>query len=78
MNARGIYIVDAYEDLENFQAEYVDRYFEENIYPVLTPMAVDASRPFPLIRNKTLNIVALLEENPKKDDLLGKAEEKKL
>ena len=78
LNARGIYIVDAYEDLENFQAEYVDRYFEENIYPVLTPMAVDASRPFPLIRNKTLNIVALLEENPKKDDLLGKAEEKKL
>ena len=78
LNARGIYIVDAYEDLEDFQAEYVDRYFEENIYPVLTPMAVDASRPFPLIRNKTLNIVALLEENPKKDDLLGKAEEKKL
>lgn len=78
LNARGIYIVDAYEDLENFQAEYVDRYFEENIYPVLTPMAVDASRPFPLIRNKTLNIVALLEENPKKDDLLGKEEEKKL
>ena len=78
LNARGIYIVDAYEDLEDFQAEYVDRYFEENVYPVLTPMAVDASRPFPLIRNKTLNIVALLEENPKKDDLLGKAEEKKL
>lgn len=63
LNARGIYIIDAYEDLEEFQAEYVDRYFTENIYPVLTPMAVDASRPFPLIRNKTLNIVALLEKN---------------
>ncbi|MDE7063070.1 MAG: RNA degradosome polyphosphate kinase [Lachnospiraceae bacterium] len=67
LNARGIYIVDAYEDLEDFQAEYVDRYFTENIYPVLTPMAVDASRPFPLIRNKTLNIVALLEKTASKE-----------
>jgi polyphosphate kinase len=32
----------------------------DDIYPVLTPMAVDASRPFPLIRNKSLNIAALL------------------
>ena len=31
------------------------------MYPVLTPMAVDASRPFPLIQNKTLNIVSLLQ-----------------
>ena len=30
------------------------------MYPVLTPMAVDSSRPFPLIRNKTLNIGALV------------------
>ena len=67
LNARGIYIVDAYEDLENFQAEYVDRYFEDNVYPVLTPMAMDSSRPFPLIRNKTLNIGALIaKKNNKK------------
>ena len=44
----------------------MDRYFEEDVYPVLTPMAVDASRPFPLIRNKTLNIAALLSS--KKDE----------
>lgn len=62
LNAQGIHIVDAYEDLEDFQAEFVDRYFDENVYPVLTPMAVDSSRPFPLIRNKTLNIVALLQK----------------
>ncbi len=43
----------------------MDRYFEENVYPVLTPMAVDSSRPFPLIRNKSLNIGALIA---KKDD----------
>ena len=36
-----------------------------NVYPVLTPMAVDSSRPFPLIRNKSLNIGAIVH---KKDD----------
>ena len=54
--------MDSHEDLTEQQAEFVDRYFMENVYPVLTPMAVDASRPFPLIRNKTLNIAALLSK----------------
>ena len=66
MNQNGIYIVDAYEELTEAQSEYVDRYFEDNVYPVLTPMAVDASRPFPLIRNKTLNIAALLSKKKEK------------
>lgn len=55
-----IRIIEKFEDLSERQQRFVDRYFEENVYPVLTPMAVDASRPFPLIRNKTLNIAALL------------------
>ncbi|MBR4530554.1 MAG: RNA degradosome polyphosphate kinase [Lachnospiraceae bacterium] len=41
-------------------AAFADRYFDEFVYPVLTPMAVDSSRPFPLIRNKSLNIGALV------------------
>ena len=53
-------IISSHEELTKEQAEYVDEYFEENIYPVLTPMAMDSSRPFPLIRNKTLNIGALI------------------
>lgn len=60
LKKEGICIMDSHEDLTEQQAEFVDRYFMENVYPVLTPMAVDASRPFPLIRNKTLNIAALL------------------
>lgn len=60
MKANGIIVIDEFEKLSEEQAAYVDKYFEEDVYPVLTPMAVDASRPFPLIRNKTLNIVALL------------------
>lgn len=59
----GITIIDKYEDLTVEQAKYVDEYFTDQIYPVLTPMAHDASRPFPLIVNKTLNIAALVEDN---------------
>lgn len=66
MKANRIYIVEEYEKLTKEQGTFVDRYFEENVYPVLTPMAVDASRPFPLIRNKTLNIAALLSRKGEK------------
>lgn len=60
MEAEGINLITKHEDLSAQQAEYVDRYFEEEVYPVLTPMAVDSSRPFPLVRNQTLNIGALI------------------
>lgn len=50
-----------HEDLTEEQAEFVDHFFHKDVYPVLTPMAVDSSRPFPLIRNKTLNIAALIK-----------------
>lgn len=57
----GIYFISRHEELTEEEGEYVDDYFHRNIYPVLTPMAVDSSRPFPLIRNKTLNIAALIK-----------------
>lgn len=53
-------IVSEFEDLNTEQSKYADDYFMNNVYPVLTPMAMDSSRPFPLIRNKTLNIGALI------------------
>lgn len=62
MQTNHIRVIDSYETLTAEQSAFVDRYFEESVYPVLTPMAVDASRPFPLIRNKTLNIAALLKK----------------
>ncbi len=58
----GLFVVDHHEDLTKEQREYVDRFFSEKVYPVLTPMAVDSSRPFPLIKNKSLNICALLSK----------------
>ncbi|MDR0221487.1 MAG: RNA degradosome polyphosphate kinase [Lachnospiraceae bacterium] len=56
----GLKVVGRHEDLTKKEADYVDRYFAETIYPVLTPMAVDSSRPFPLLRNKSCNIGALI------------------
>lgn len=62
----GMHLVVEHELLNKEQEEFVDRYFEDNVYPVLTPMAMDSSRPFPLIRNKTLNIGALISKKDKK------------
>ena len=66
LKANGLTVVERHEDLSDEQAAYVDDYFEENVYPVLTPMAVDSSRPFPLIRNKSLNIGSLLSKKGEK------------
>ena len=74
LKAEKLRIVKIHEKLTEEQKEFVDRYFEEIVYPVLTPMAVDSSRPFPLIRNKSLNIGALLESS---DDLKKKADNQK-
>ena len=68
LNKEGIYILSHHEEMNDYQAKFVDKYFMENVYPVLTPMAVDASRPFPLIRNKTLNIAAFISNKDSKKE----------
>ena len=62
LKKNGLQIIGRHEDLTEEEGKFIDKYFEENVYPVLTPMAVDSSRPFPLIRNKTLNIAALVHK----------------
>lgn len=62
LKENGLIVVSRYEDLTAEEEKWVDKYFMDNVYPVLTPMAVDSSRPFPLIRNKTLNIGALVKK----------------
>ena len=66
----GLEIIGDYNELTEQQCAYLDRYFDENIYPILTPMAMDSSRPFPLVRNKSLNIGALIasKESKKKKE----------
>ena len=62
LRQNGLNIITSHENLTKYEGSYVDSYFEEMVYPVLTPMAVDSSRPFPLIRNKSLNIAALVKK----------------
>ncbi len=62
LDQNGLHVIERHEDLTQEEGAYVDAYFTDNVYPVLTPMAVDSSRPFPLIRNKSLNIAALLQK----------------
>ena len=67
LKQNGLRIVMEHEDLTRDEAAFADEYFHKNVYPVLTPMAFDSSRPFPLIRNKTLNIAALLKKKNEKE-----------
>ena len=55
-----ISIVRDLDTLSKTDLRFIEDYFAGSVFPVLTPMAVDSSRPFPLIRNKSLNIGALL------------------
>lgn len=67
LEKEGLHILTHHEQMDKIQSVYADKYFDETVYPVLTPMAVDSARPFPLIRNKSLNICVLLENKGKED-----------
>ncbi len=69
LRQKGLRIVSRHEELTKEEGKFVDQYFQDNVYPVLTPMAVDSSRPFPLIYNKSLNIAALVKEKDKEEQI---------
>ncbi|MEI4803119.1 RNA degradosome polyphosphate kinase [Bacillus sp. NPDC077411] len=50
----------SFRDLTKEQREFIEEYFDEQIFPVLTPVAIDAYRPFPMLLNKSLNLAAIL------------------
>ena len=41
---------------------FLETYFDQQIFPVLTPMAIDAYRPFPMLLNKSLNLAVIIQE----------------
>ncbi|EDL65064.1 RNA degradosome polyphosphate kinase [Bacillus sp. SG-1] len=61
LNEENIFLLDVNE-LSEEQLTFLEIYFEEQIFPVLTPLAVDAYRPFPMLLNKSLNLVVILEQ----------------
>jgi polyphosphate kinase len=54
------------DELDGEQKQWVDSWFHREVYPILTPLAVDTAHPFPELLNKSLNI-ALLLQDPQKD-----------
>ncbi|MEA0554218.1 RNA degradosome polyphosphate kinase [Lysinibacillus irui] len=57
-----VHIADM-KDLNSAQKAFINEMFAETIFPVLTPVAVDAYRPFPTLLGKTLNLLVLLEQD---------------
>lgn len=57
-----VHIADM-KDLNSTQKSFINEMFAETIFPVLTPVAVDAYRPFPTLLGKTLNLLVLLEQD---------------
>ncbi len=58
---QGIHLIN-YVDLHQEQRNYLHDYFEQNIFPVLTPLAVDPSHPFPYISNLSLNLAVVVRD----------------
>ncbi len=56
----GILICD-YEDLTDSHNTFLDDYFSKQVYPVLTPLAIDPAHPFPHLHNKSLNLILRIE-----------------
>lgn len=61
LKTAGIYLLD-YSELTAKQKEIADSYFEEVVFPVLTPLAFDPGHPFPHISNLSLNLAVVIQD----------------
>jgi polyphosphate kinase len=71
MLQQGIYLLD-YFDLNQEQCNYLQNYFEEQIFPVLTPLAVDPGHPFPYISNLSLNLAVVIKHPTTGEELFAR------
>jgi polyphosphate kinase len=61
LRSEGVRLVD-YDALTKAEMAYLDRFFEDRLFPVLTPLAVDPAHPFPFISNLSLNLAAVVSD----------------
>lgn len=69
--ANNIHILD-YIDLNQEQRLYMQGYFEEQIFPVLTPLAVDPGHPFPYISNLSLNLAVVIKDPETEEEFFAR------
>ncbi|MRH44629.1 RNA degradosome polyphosphate kinase [Aquibacillus halophilus] len=55
-------VINSMKNLSTEEIKQLEKYFDEQVYPVLTPLAVDAYRPFPMLLNKSVNLAVVLED----------------
>ncbi|MEB3295598.1 MAG: polyphosphate kinase 1, partial [Synechococcales bacterium] len=67
----GIHLLD-YIDLTQEQRAYLHEYFEAQVFPVLTPLAIDPSHPFPYISNLSLSLVVIIQDSLTQEDLIAR------
>jgi polyphosphate kinase len=63
LRAAGLAIV-APDELDPKEQASLQEHFDKNIYPVLTPIAIDPAHPFPHVRNKGINVGIIFEKRP--------------
>lgn len=61
LDAQGIRVCRP-DELDAAEHESLDAFFQAQVYPVLTPLAIDPSHPFPHLHNKSLNLIVRLEK----------------
>ncbi|MBM0740114.1 polyphosphate kinase 1 [Phormidium sp. CLA17] len=77
LSSHGIYLLD-YIDLNQEQRTYFQQYFDEQIFPVLTPLAIDPSHPFPYISNLSLNLAVVMKEGENGKELFARVKVPKI
>lgn len=66
LEKNGIHIL-SFEQLTERQREFVNNYFEEVVYPTLTPLAFDPGHPFPHISNLSLNLAVSIQDETEEE-----------
>ena len=71
LKENGIEIVD-WQALTQTEIEYINKIFTKRIFPVLTPLAVDPSHPFPYISGLSLNLAVLIKQSDTNEELFAR------
>ncbi|MGL6282904.1 MAG: polyphosphate kinase 1 [Microcoleaceae cyanobacterium] len=61
-----------YIDLNQEQRNYINKYFYDQIFPVLTPLGIDSSHPFPYMSNLSFNLVVLMKNPESEEELFAR------
>ncbi len=71
LEAKGIQI-RSYDELTDYQKRVSDKYFQKQLYPIITPLAVDESHPFPFISNQSLSFAVELQDPRTKEKFFAR------